>query len=897
MKLFKKRKKVHKYINGSKGVVSLFLCLLMTPVLSVASALVEFSRYQNTESVFQEVMDCASLSTMANYDAYLQKRFGLFAVSQDCDIGAVYGDSLRKNSAVMEGVSLGDEITAGGTLPLSETDVIKRQILDFSESTVLTEIILEDLHLQDLLDELDKLMNISGMLDVLDSMSNMTTKVRELVESGEAFLERLNTAVTQVETLKTNVTAFASSIADLCRKIREDGTTIDYATPESETSSLEAVAEKYLTDIQAIYDNTAALIDSVTALKETVTGIPDALEALKTDYEEAAAAVAAVSDSFSDISQSSHTGSAGEGSGDVQDVSDDATSLYEELLKDIKKAIDDAAEDFSNSTIDALKSAADGFAQKLVDELGLDVAKRWNLTEYYRLPLSDDAKADLKDLLSVMPEVWEDGSYDGLIQLLKEKYVPNAFFEIDFSEIKNVLYTAIDYAKSQFVADAQKSVGEILTNLVNTITSLFSLDVFYDGSLNAFLDDETISTLLSDSGYRGGEEDNPYVNLLNAISSMIGAVNTFVDSIGSLNFFGMIDGIAKLINSIKETVTAIVNLTAKTVEKIGELVGWVANGEWENFGELLLMAGYMTHNLPNRTLAGRKEVSVNGGVSYQTILDGETLTGFPYADIQTPAKQLEGGLADISALAGFLERTQTGGTDQMFRGAELEYILAGTPSEVMNQAVVFMQIYFLRLLLDLVPVFTDPAVSTMAASATIACWAVYLIVAFAEPLCDTVLLVNGSEQVNFIKRSCYLTPTGVDNFLGALTDVISKSDAIKDSAKDTMSQAISGKLGAKAPNVQFMDGVLKSGYDTHCLILLMFTTTTDDMLRRLANIVQLEANYHYTQSDTPYTFDIARAYTGISASADAEFDSFIRIFQTSGSDALIKKRFTRTQTY
>ena len=896
MKLFKKRKKVHKYINGSKGVVSLFLCLIMTPVLSVASALVEFSRYQNTESVFQEVMDCASLSTMANYDAYLQKRFGLFAVSQDCDIGAVYGDSLRKNSAVMEGVSLGDEITAGGTLPLSETGVIKRQILDFSESTVLTEIILEDLHLQDLLDELDKLMNISGMLDVLDSMSDMTTKVRELVESGEAFLEKLNSAVTQVETLKTNATAFASAIADLCRKIKEDGTAVDYTTPESESASLQAVAEKYLADIQTVYDSTAALIDSVTALKDTVTGLPDALEALKTDYQEAADAVAAVGDSFSNISQSSHTGSAGEGSGDIQDVSGEATSLYEELLKNIEKAIDDATENLSSSTIDALKSAADGLAQKLVDELGLDVAKRWNLAEYYRLPLSDDAKADLKDLLSVLPEVWEDGSYDGLIQLLKEKYIPSVLY-MDFSSIVNSVERAVQQAKDNFVEEAKASIGEILSNLVNTITSLFSLDVFYDGSLNAYLDDATISTLLSDSGYRGGEEENPYVNLLNAISSMIGAVNTFVDSIGSLNFFGMIDGIAKLINSIKETVTAIVNLTAKTVEKIGELVCWVADGQWEKFGELLLMAGYMTHNLPNRTLAGRKEVSLNGGIACQTILEGQTLTGFPYADIQTPAKQLEGGLADISALAGFLERTQTGGTDQMFRGAELEYILAGTPSEVMNQAVVFMQIYFLRLLLDLVPVFTDPAVSTMAASATIACWAVYLIVAFAEPLCDTVLLVNGSEQVCFVKRSCYLTPTGVDNFLTALTDVISKSDAIKDSAKDTMSQAISGKLGAKAPNVQFMDGVLKSGYDTHCLILLMFTTTTDDMLRRLANIVQLEANYHYTQSDTPYTFDIARAYTGISASADAEFDSFIRIFQTSGSDALIKKRFTRTQTY
>ena len=896
MKLFKKRKKVHKYINGGKGVVSLFLCLIMTPVLSVASALVEFSRYQNTESVFQEVMDCASLSTMAHYDAYLQERFGLFAVSQDCDIGAVYGDSLRKNSAVMEGVSLGDEITAGGTLPLSETDVIKRQILDFSESTVLTEIILEDLHLQDLLDELDKLMNISGMLDVLNSMSDMTTKVRELVESGEAFLEKLNSAVTQVETLKTNAAAFASAIADLCRKIKEDGTTVDYTTPESESASLQTVVEKYLVDIQTVYDSTAALIDSVTALKDTVTGLPDALEALKTDYQEAADAVAAVGDSFSNISQSSHTGSAGEGGGDIQDVSGEATSLYQSLLDEFESALDIAAESLNSSMIDAVKSAADGFAQKLVDELGLDVAKRWNLAEYYRLPLSDDAKADLKDLLSVLPEAWEDGSYDGLIQLLQEKYIPNVFY-IDFEQIKYDLSKLIDGAKSQFVSDAQDSVGEILSNLVNTITSLFRLDVFYDGSLNAYLDDATISTLLSDSGYRGGEEENPYVNLLNAISSMIGAVNTFVDSIGSLNFFGMIDGIAKLINSIKETVTAIVNLTAKTVEKIGELVCWVANGQWEKFGELLLMAGYMTHNLPNRTLADRKEVSLNGGIAYQTILEGQTLTGFPYANIQTPAKQLEGGLADISALAGFLERTQTGGTDQMFRGAELEYILAGTPSEVMNQAVVFMQIYFLRLLLDLVPVFTDPAVTMMASSATIACWAVYLIVAFAEPLCDTVLLVNASDQVCFVKRSCYLTPTGVDNFLTALADVISKSDAIKDSAKDTMSQAISGKLGAKAPNVQFMDGVLKSGYDTHCLILLMFTTTTDDMLRRLANIVQLEANYHYTQSDTPYTFDIARAYTGISASADAEFDSFIRIFQTSGSDALIKKRFTRTQTY
>lgn len=905
MNFFKKKKRKYKYINGTKGVISLFLCLLMTPVLTVASALIEFSRYQNTESVFQEVMDTASLSTMANYDKYLQERFGLFAISQDCNISETYKNSLTKNSLVMEGMSLGNDITANGTLPLSQNDIIKRQVLDFSESTVLTEIILEDLQLQTLLDELDKLMAIGGLTQTLSDMNNMTTKIKELVESGQNFVSTVESAISKVETLKTNATTFANSLADLYKKISDNGHSIDSTSEETENASLETIINEYLSDIKTVYNNAATLITSVRDVKDSVSGLPAALQSLRTDYNEASEAIQAVTGSFSNVSQSSNTGSAGQGSSNIDEVSDESTSLYEQVLNEIGDAIGTAATSLNTTTIDTLKTVADNFANQLVEGLGLDVTKRWNLDDYYALPLSNEAKEDIKDILSELPAVWQEGSYDGVIQTLKDKYIPSVLY-MDLSTIKNIVNDAIDEAKTTFVDRVKNSVGEILTTLVNTISGLFDLDVFYDGSLNAYLDEATINTLLSDSGYRGGEEDNPYVNLLNAISSMISAVNSFTSSLENWDFFAMIDGISSLINSIKETVTAIVNLTAKTVEKISELVGYVANGDWGKFGELLLMSGYMTHNLPNRTMAGRTEVSVDGNISYKTVLTGETLTGFQYSKIETPAKVLSSGVganreegeSSISALADFMNDSLGGGTDIMFRGAELEYILAGTQSEIMNQSVVFMQLYFLRLLLDLVPVFTDPAVTTMASAATIACWAVYLIEVFAEPLCDTVLLVNGSENVCFIKKSCYLTPTGIPKLVSHLGEVVISNKAIQESAVNTFTNGLQGKFDKyKDANVTFQSGILPMDYSTHCLLILMFTTTTDDMLRRLANIAQLEANYYYTKQGASYTFDIAKAYTGISASADVEFDSFIKIFQTNNSSSLIKKKFTRTQTY
>ena len=65
----------------AKGTVTIFLALVTTPLLMFTLMLVESVRYQSEIETMLELMDNASLSTLANYDEFMQKRFGLLSIS------------------------------------------------------------------------------------------------------------------------------------------------------------------------------------------------------------------------------------------------------------------------------------------------------------------------------------------------------------------------------------------------------------------------------------------------------------------------------------------------------------------------------------------------------------------------------------------------------------------------------------------------------------------------------------------------------------------------------------------------------------------------------------------------------------------------------------------------
>ena len=77
----------HRCINGTKGVISLFLAILMVPFVSIAGALINAARVNSAIAVFDEALCNASNSTLGTYDEFLKSRFGLLAMAQNTAAG------------------------------------------------------------------------------------------------------------------------------------------------------------------------------------------------------------------------------------------------------------------------------------------------------------------------------------------------------------------------------------------------------------------------------------------------------------------------------------------------------------------------------------------------------------------------------------------------------------------------------------------------------------------------------------------------------------------------------------------------------------------------------------------------------------------------------------------
>ena len=78
---------LNKYINGTNGVISLFLAILMVPFASIAGALVNSARINSSVAIFDEALCSASNSTLGTYDNFLRERFGLLAMDQNTASG------------------------------------------------------------------------------------------------------------------------------------------------------------------------------------------------------------------------------------------------------------------------------------------------------------------------------------------------------------------------------------------------------------------------------------------------------------------------------------------------------------------------------------------------------------------------------------------------------------------------------------------------------------------------------------------------------------------------------------------------------------------------------------------------------------------------------------------
>lgn len=773
---------IHRYINGVRGAVSIFLVICMVPLLSIALLLVESARYQSASELLQEILDSAGLSTLAGYDSYLEERFGLLALSQDEDmedLGTTMDSYIELNNNALGNSATVDSVSATGAFALSDVDIFERQILEYCEVSAPVKNAVEALNVSEIIKNLKK--EILGK-DGAEQLNNIETMASSTASTSDAITDLLDALVTlkddaadyqeALEEYQTKYSAFEEKVWDLVVAIADAK-----EAAESEDSDD--------SDTSNIYD-TDAVQDALDEVEDARKEYKTAASTLKSKFSTYAGTITStwskIQSASNSISKMNSTGTSEDETVHSQTV-DWTSRIVNDILAEFKALYGDDYEDRAN-----------------------------------------DIKSDLTEQIALLSNSFDETlvasfqSDSELVNWMKEYgyYAEDTSFTANNLDVVSQLETLATTVAAGAAMSSDESLG--LSSYISLAKNLAGLSGIYDGSLNA----------LVSSSYNYGAElyaelvTDSINDILDAGQSLIDADKELLGITGFKNIISalknVVKAVYKLVKGLAELIAGIVTFLTDIVAQVAELIELIANGE---FGRYYLLAAYSTYNMPNRTSA----------------TSGSSLSGYSYSKIAA----LNGGISSSSLVGSLMDyvKGESVTTDKAtFYGAELEYLMAGTNDEIGNQAAVFMALYMERFVFNIYTIFKDCEVKLQAALAGPAAWVVYAVLLIFEPLIDTLLLVNG-KNLYLVKDYVYLTPTGVYKLLEDLNDCASVTTQQKNQLKNSIQTFAETKFTDFAK--WNYGGHYTMKYEEHCMVLLMLTVDKDTLLKRLQNIVQMES--------------------------------------------------------
>ena len=173
----------NKYINGTKGVVSIFLAVLITPLLSLSLLVVETARYQHALQSMEEVADLAANSTLATMDSYLNERFGLLSIDQEKSVSTQFDKYMKADASAIGNHATYKSGKITGKYALSDLDILKQQIAELGELSVPIEAAYEGFDIEGFLEKLT---------DITDFMKGFSEKLDNVKKGAEALQEAID---------------------------------------------------------------------------------------------------------------------------------------------------------------------------------------------------------------------------------------------------------------------------------------------------------------------------------------------------------------------------------------------------------------------------------------------------------------------------------------------------------------------------------------------------------------------------------------------------------------------------------------------------------------------------------------------------------------------------------
>ncbi len=964
-KIIKGCRKVNKFIkrhliNGTKGVISLFLAILMVPFATIAGALVNAARINSAVAIFDEALCNASNSTLGTYEEFLRERFGLLAMAQNTSgeggsytVENLISDTFKKymemNLGTLSNTYVSTELDAAGVYPLADTDVLLSQVYESGKYLVPTKLVVDGLCLEDILNSLtDSMGMVTSIFDTLSAGSNMVTSLTDCeikFNSLKDELDKLATAETTYDSaydeFNSAVNAYNSLIDEMNRKIRSAENRVSNA--ESSLSSCDSTYESEKAKVQGILDEIEAIENEKDAAgnpvdnseriaeikeehKEELKAYNDAEKALdnaKTELTNADSSLSSIKNSYATrISEKKTTVetekreyvAAIDGLADAVLASGNAvtaaqssvasainsgvqlvSSVGSTIAESQKQATSKQKEDLKKNRTTA-KEKGDNDALSQIDKQLEEIEKQSltssneNKVEKAYLSATKDYTSSLNDFIVEDYNTLYGDLYSEIVNFKNE--VNGFSIPTDSIKMSSAKYKNFDLLlDSQDVLDLQDGIaGEIASSaflstlkaLVGFIKALFDISLSFDPDLIATIDEgyykDSIGglpskkdrtdprySLKSDYAEIDKAKSDDYKELLGEYSSnkgVAGSVNT-LDSI--------VDSIMTDIDTIKSSAegewkwsniwTKLKSLVSAAASLAGHLVDLakdIVNSFLTSVYQKILLSGYIAYNTANRTT-----------------FEGQALTGASY-NLPTATSEKQG---------------------YAFYGAETEYILNGSTSEIDNQEAVCTTIYIIRLVYDVLFIACNQEVATIAGEAGAATFGigtvvVYLLYILAEPLVDTLILVNGGT-VPIIKTKLYLTPSGITDLIGAFYHLglseEEKNEAYKGvvdvmgagNTSESFSQNYADAVsGFKEDSSDSLSEMLTFDY-TKTLVLIMMFKSPNTMIERLADVIQMECTYDVKTKINSYDFDLDKSFTYLRASGKFSSNEFIKISESS----------------
>lgn len=798
---------LRQYVNGTKGVISLFLVLVMLPFTSIALLLVQSARYQSAVQLVEEIVDCVGLSTIADFDSYLEQRFGLLALSQATTPIDSLNRYLTANLPALEHDFSAQSTAVEGEYSLADSGVMKAQLLEYSETTVMVESLYNGLDVDDLFKKLYEKLNMKDLNKIAEAtttVANVASSTADLISEVKTFIQLYDQYSSQRTEYEAAAMAFYTETKDLIDAL------VDAESELGEDETSESVYEQ-----QVIKD----AIEACKTARDTFQSEAEEMATSVDDMRKAIQSLLAKADAILENMHKADTAIDAASGGPT--LQDQCTTTTSEWIQNVATEIINVL----HTTVDTSIYYAEMQEQARLlreekDRLGsviLDQVAGEDTTKYYI-----DANSLMDNIKNDFPIVVLDSVRDGIGNLLK-----------------NVVDLQDRHMEGTLQEDQATSLGKLL----DAAAEMFKVTAYSNGELDA--------NVAPDAFHQYNSHDLSFssVSIMTSVQLVVASGQDFVDSLTSLNILKALKAVAEFLLGIGTFLVGIVTWAFETLVNIGKLV--MSGSEIYN---TFLLAGYCVYNLPCRT-------------TYDT---GKTLTGFSYSQIfdtmgGTSGNRFTGAYDDIERMVA----SSGSGNDPGFRGAEVEYMIVGAENELLNQSVTFFNLYMLRMLLNLIPIFKNEQVRTMAGAASVAGWVVYLAIIVAEPMIDALMLVNGQNSF-LLKDYIYLTPGGMILLAQTLPSLTGLSGTSQSIIKDAM---VAKDGEAKA------HGDLKMNYQEHLMVLLLLSVEQSDMISRISNLVQMETAQYYKEQ---YAFDLDQSYTYLKVRVEGYLNSMFDV------DALTK---------